>query len=31
MHKGSVLAPAIADEFQQLFATVWNEAEAAES
>ncbi|MXO58370.1 TIR domain-containing protein [Altererythrobacter salegens] len=29
MHKGSVLNPTIADEYQALFATVWNAAEGA--
>jgi TolB-like protein len=30
MHKGSVLPPRIADEYQQLFAAVWHAAEEAE-
>jgi hypothetical protein len=29
MHKGSVLPPRIADEYQTLFAAVWHAAEEA--
>jgi tetratricopeptide (TPR) repeat protein len=31
MHKGSVLAPAIAAEYHALFATVWNVAEESKA